>query len=352
MKWASCAGSSMNWRMQVNMHEYGVPIEAVRLALALGVIISILVYERWRLTGGAAVVAGYLALFVNRPLYIFTTILVSLLTYIIVDRVIARRMFLYGRRRVVMMVIVGMFLQLFTGAIAYFARGEALWLTGLYGVGYVLPGLIAQDIERQGVKSTLLTVLGTSLLTFFLFYDLMAIKTSLPLNWSSIPVPAATMFYSYHTRFLTLAVIISVFISALLFEWTGIRSGGFLSAAYLALFVLAPQHILFITLVGVLVYFFVKYILMRLTPIFGRSKFAMMVLTGLVFTWVLEFTTGALTNHAFIPFAGFSVISPMIAALIANDSERQGLSKTLVGVGVCTILVFVAVKGVDLLLVG
>jgi len=334
------------------MHDYGVPTEVVRMVLAFGIIISMLVYERWRLTGGAAVVAGYLGLFVDRPLYIVTTVGLAVATFYVVDRVIARRVFLYGRRRVVVMVITGLFLQLLTGAIAYLLNKDITWLTGLYGVGYVLPGLIAQDIERQGARKTVLTVLGVSLLTFLLFKDIIAIKANMPVYWNSIAFEDRTIYYSYHTKLLTLAVVFSVIVSAVFFEWTGIRSGGFLTAAYAALFVLKPQHLVFIILVGALVYYFVTHILMRQTPIFGRTKFAMMVLTGLVFTWALEYLSGVLTQNVFIPFAGFSVISPMIAALIANDGERQGLGRTILGVLVCTLIVFIAVKGIDLFFIG
>jgi poly-gamma-glutamate biosynthesis protein PgsC/CapC len=334
------------------MHDYAAPTEVVRMVLALGIIISMLVYERWRLTGGAAVVAGYLGLFVNRPLYILTTVGLAVVTFYIVDRLIARRMFLYGRRRVVVMVIIGLFLQLLTGVIAYFLQNDAAWLTGLYGVGYVLPGLIAQDIERQGASKTVLTVLVVSFLTFLMFKDVVAIKANMPICWSSIAFEDKTIYYSYHTKLLTVAVVFSVLVSAVIFEWTGIRSGGFLTAAYAALFVLKPQHLIFIILVGMLVYYFVTHFLMRKTPIFGRTKFAMMVLTGLVFTWALEYLSGVLTQNVFIPFAGFSVISPMIAALIANDGERQGLGKTILGVLVCTLVVFTAVKGIDLFFIG
>lgn len=330
------------------MHDYGVPTEVVRMVLALGIIISILVYERWRLTGGAAVVAGYLAFFVGRPLYLATTLALAVATYYLVQQAIARRMFLYGRRRLVVMVLVGMALQAITGAVAFSTRQDAPWLMGLYGVGFVLPGLIAQDMERQGVRLTLLTVLGTTLLTFLLFRNLLAIKSNLPVNWSTIAFEDKTILYSYHTQLLIPAVVLSVIVSALLFEWTGIRSGGFLTAAYAALFVLQPLHLLFVAVVGALVYFFVTRQLMRHTPVFGRTKFAMMVLTGLVFTWALEGASARLTQNTFVPFAGFSVISPMIASLIANDGERQGLPKTLGGVAACTLVVFLAIKGVDL----
>jgi poly-gamma-glutamate biosynthesis protein PgsC/CapC len=339
------------------MHNYGAPTEIVRMALALGVIISILIYERWRVTGGAAVVAGYLALFVNRPVYIITTVLLAVITHQIVQHFIARRVFLYGRRRLVVMVLIGMALQILTGTVAYalnlsvYIDQTAPWVIGLYGVGFVLPGLIALDIERQGARLTVLTVLGTSLLTFLVLRNLEAIKTNLPIFWNSIAFEDKTIYYSYHTQLLIPAVILSVLVSALLYEWLEIRSGGFLTAGYAALFVLQPLHLIFIAGVSILVFVFVTRFLMRQTPIFGRTKFAMMVLSGLVFTWGLEVLTARVTQSAFIPFAGFSIISPMITALIANDGERQGLGKTLLGVVICTLVVFAAIKGVDLLLI-
>jgi hypothetical protein len=195
-------------------------------------------------------------------------------------------------------------------------------------------------------------VLGTTLLTFLIFRNLEAIKINLPIFWNSIAFEDKTILYSYHTQLLIPAVIISVVVSALLFAWRGIRSGGFLTAAYAALFVLQPLHLVFISAVSLLVFLFVTRVLMRYTPIFGRTKFAMMVLTGLVLTWGLEVLSARLTQSAFIPFAGFSVISPMITALIANDGERQGIGRTFVGVAICTVIVFIAIKGVDFLLIG
>jgi poly-gamma-glutamate biosynthesis protein PgsC/CapC len=335
------------------VHEYGVSPEIVRMTLALGVVVSVLVCEYWRLTGGGVVVAGYLGLFVDRPLFILTTVSLAVVTFYLVQYVVARRMFLYGRRRLVVMVVVGMGLQFITGTIAFLTAQDISWLVGLYGVGFVLPGLIAQDMERQSVGKTLLSVLGTSLLTFLLFQDILAIKNNLPIFWNSIAFIDKTVLYAFHTRLLIpAAVIVSVGVSALLFEWYNIRSGGFLTAGYTALFLLQPLHLVFIVVAGILVYFIGKHFLMGYTPVFGRTKFAMMVLTGLVLTWGLEILAGQLTHSVFIPLAGFSVISPMIAALIANDGEKQGLPKTLLGITVTTIIVFIPIKAIDLLILG
>ncbi len=339
------------------MHNYGVQPEIVRLALVIGIVISTLIYERWHVTSGAVVVTGYLALFVNRPVYIVVTVALGLITYQIVQRFIAPRIFLYGRRRLVVMVLTGMVLQIITGLIAFAVNSSLVvnnavpLVAGLYGVGFLLPGLIAQDMERQGSNITLLALAGATLLTYLILQNIEFIKTYLPPAWSIIAFDT-TVQYSYHSQLLIPAVILSVVVSAALFEWRGIRSGGFVTAAYTALFVLQPLHLIFIIGASYLVNFVVTHWLIPFIPIFGRTKFAMMVLSGVVFMWLLEVVVMSLTHNAFTPFAGFSIISPMIVSLIANDGERQGMGKTLIGVTICTAVIFVIIKGADLLFIG
>ena len=127
-------------------HNYELPADAVRLALLFGVVMSLVVYERARVTAGASMVAGYLAIFVGRPLYIATTLGLAVATYALVQRVIAQRFFLYGRRRLMVMVLAGLVLQLAAGGLAMALHQPLPWLLGLSGIGFVLPGLIAQDL--------------------------------------------------------------------------------------------------------------------------------------------------------------------------------------------------------------
>lgn len=346
------------------VHDYGIPMEEVRLALAIGIVISVLFYQRWRITNGSMVIAGYLSIFIDRPVYIFSTIALGMLTYYLVQNVIARKMFLYGRRRLVVMVLVGMALQFIDALfITSFANRELLWegtlldlgfslyLGSLYGIGFVLIGLIAQDIERQGTRMTILALLSTSVITFLILQAFLAFKTFLPAHWWSTGTYQETSmaFYSYNPNLLVIAVILSVIVSALLFDRTGIRTGGFLTAAYAALFVFRPVQLVFIIGVSLLVYFLVTHILMPYLPIFGRTKFAMMVLVSLVITWVLEFLASSISKSSFVLFPGFSIITPMIAALIANDSERQNLSKTIIGFILCTLIVFSLIKSIDII---
>jgi poly-gamma-glutamate biosynthesis protein PgsC/CapC len=336
------------------MHDYEAQLEVVRLALVIGILISMLVYERWHVSSGAVVVAGYLSLFVNRPLYILVTVLIGVATYLIVQRTLAQKVFLYGRRKLVVMVLIGMGLQLLTGAIAYLLTSSesilhsAPWVAGLYGIGFLLPGLIAQDMDRQGAGITLLAVAGVTVLTFLAVLAVEWVKPFMtPAATQAAAAPVAS--YSYPTDLLIPAAILSVILSALVFEKWGIRSGGFVTAAYIALFFFEPTQMLFIVIASLLVYLVVTRLLIPYIPIFGRTKFAVMVLTGVIITWLLEVLVESLTGHTVVPFIGFSIISPMIAALIANDGEHQGFGKTLTGVAACTIAVFILIKGVSLL---
>ena len=121
--------------------------ELITISIGIGLVISLSFSELFGLAAGGMVVPGYFALFLNRPLTIILTLFTSYLTYFIVHSMGAV-MIIYGRRRTVLMILVG------------FAMGALLRLLGplefgtasvdLTIVGYIIPGLIAIWIDRQG----------------------------------------------------------------------------------------------------------------------------------------------------------------------------------------------------------
>jgi len=146
------------------MNENSASIEYLRVALALAVIVSMIICERRRWTGSAALIAGYLGLFTNRPLYVVTTLVLAFATHLITGRFAARGM-LPGGRRLVSTMLIGMTLNLATGLIASYANLDLPLLGGLGGISFVLPGLIAQEVECHGIKFKVMTILGNSLFT-------------------------------------------------------------------------------------------------------------------------------------------------------------------------------------------
>ena len=76
------------------------------VSIGIGLVISLVFSEMLGLTAGGMVVPGYVALYLDRPVVIIFTCLVSYLTYFIVHALSAV-MIIYGRRRTVLMILVG-----------------------------------------------------------------------------------------------------------------------------------------------------------------------------------------------------------------------------------------------------
>ena len=120
----------------------------------------------------------------------------------------------------------------------------------------------------------------------------------------------------------------------------GLRTGGFVTGAYLALMLPRPPDLIFVLAVACLAYLFVTKILTRHALIFGRRKLGMMILIGAIFGWAGEVALRTLTNGQYTPWEGFGVITLIVPALIANDAQRQGLYRTFWGVGLAMVGVF------------
>src|SRR5690242_21228932 len=78
----------------------------VEAAVGIGLVLSLIFSETLGLAAGGMVVPGYLALMIHEPFRILGTIATGLATLGIV-KVLSRYMLIYGRRRIVVAVLVG-----------------------------------------------------------------------------------------------------------------------------------------------------------------------------------------------------------------------------------------------------
>ena len=102
---------------------------------------------------------GYIALYLDRPLVIITTVVVSLLTYFIVNS-LGSFIIIYGRRRTVLMILLGFLLGWLVRTLEPVPLGpQALELSI---VGYIIPGLIAIWMDRQGIIETVAALVTSS----------------------------------------------------------------------------------------------------------------------------------------------------------------------------------------------
>ena len=131
-------------------------------AIGLGLVVSIIFSETLGLAAGGMVVPGYMAMMIHEPLRIAGTIIVSMLTFAAI-KVISNYAFIYGRRRTVLVILLGFFFgwvsrQLFTFSLP---GGQSI---EFQAVGFIIPGLIANWMERQGVVQTLSTMVVAAVL--------------------------------------------------------------------------------------------------------------------------------------------------------------------------------------------
>lgn len=126
----------------------------VDTVIILGVILSLLFTEITGVLPAGLVVPGYLALLVKQPQTIFLTLLISILTYVIVSFGVSKITILYGKRKFAAMITIAVILQFLMHTVLPF---DYITLTGLTAVGIVVPGLLANTIQRQGLATTFLS---------------------------------------------------------------------------------------------------------------------------------------------------------------------------------------------------
>ncbi len=131
-------------------------------SIGLGIVISLLLTETVGLAAGGIVVPGYVAYWLHEPVRVLGTIVAAFLTWGVV-RLVSRVTILYGRRLLVACILLGyVFGFLFRLFPPVEVRGN--WVD-LQLVGYVIPGLMAYWMERQGILTTLCTMLVAASLT-------------------------------------------------------------------------------------------------------------------------------------------------------------------------------------------
>jgi poly-gamma-glutamate biosynthesis protein PgsC/CapC len=122
----------------------GLELPFLGLLLSLGFIALTGVYP------GGIIVPSYLVLFLSEPLRLAGTLGAALLTWG-VYLVASRWFILFGRRRFVFLIFVGGLSAFFGQTVLPFIFPISVEFTV---IGWVIPGLIANQMERQGVVVT------------------------------------------------------------------------------------------------------------------------------------------------------------------------------------------------------
>lgn len=137
------------------------------VALAVGMVVALLFSERFGVVPAGLVVPGYLALIFDQWRFMLVVIFISIITYLIVQFTLTRFIILYGRRKFTAMLIVGMIVKLIFD---YFYPIFPFEVYEFRGIGIIVPGIIANTIQRQGVIVTLGSTMVVSFITYMMLF--------------------------------------------------------------------------------------------------------------------------------------------------------------------------------------
>lgn len=136
----------------------------IEAAIAIGLVLSLFFIDSFGLAAGGIVVPGYFALQLSDPLSIVATFIIAIITSLIV-KFIGNYSFLYGRRQMVLSLLVGLILSLISHNFLSFNVAENTFQ--LAALGWVIPGLIAHWMVKQGIVKTISMLMITSVIVRF-----------------------------------------------------------------------------------------------------------------------------------------------------------------------------------------
>lgn len=134
--------------------------------IGIGIIIGFLFYEFIGLSPGGIVVPGYIALFIDQPFRILVTIGIAILTYFIV-LFLSNYLILYGKRRFLSMILISFLVK---WIVETFILKFPIVNIEIQSIGYIIPGLLANEMKRQGILPTLLSMAIVAIFVRLILY--------------------------------------------------------------------------------------------------------------------------------------------------------------------------------------
>ena len=137
------------------------------LTLFIGLLISFIILESTGIYPGGIIVPGFLSFYFPNPSRIAATFIISLIA-IFIFRLVSSRTLLFGRRRFFFMILTGALLSSLYGIILFKANTDYLLSFDSRAIGLIIPGLIANNSEKQGITKTFSAAIAALIMTWLL----------------------------------------------------------------------------------------------------------------------------------------------------------------------------------------
>ena len=129
------------------------------VSIGLGIFLSLILSETLGVTAGGIIVPGYIALYLHNPIQVLVTFLVAVIVWVIIQ-LLGKITFLYGKRRIVLALILGFFFGYISRNVIFISQD----IGSVAVIGNIIPGLIANWMDRQGIVRTLAVVVLTAVM--------------------------------------------------------------------------------------------------------------------------------------------------------------------------------------------
>lgn len=123
--------------------------------IVIGIIVSLIFYELTGISPGGIIVPGMLVLYINQLDRVIYTVIISIISVLIV-RLISKYTIIYGKRRFVIFIVISIILNLIVSLILKTVSNQLLVISI---IGYLLSGIIANEMYKQSIKKTLPAIL-------------------------------------------------------------------------------------------------------------------------------------------------------------------------------------------------
>ena len=119
---------------------------------ALSLLVSLIFTEVTNLLPGGIIVPFYFVLYLDDPVKVGATVLSAVIAVGVI-KLLSRVTILYGRRKFALYIIIGI-LEKILFTYCYFGTSYMFYNLSMT-IGYLVPGILGRQMERQGVLKTL-----------------------------------------------------------------------------------------------------------------------------------------------------------------------------------------------------
>ncbi|MGV0408782.1 poly-gamma-glutamate biosynthesis protein PgsC/CapC [Corynebacterium resistens] len=303
----------------------------IHLSFFCGLIAAYFYFRNKQVVVGGSLGIGYLAASLYMPWKVAFTILVAFIAHSIIRYGVLK--IWLPRPRVIFAIglLVGVFLEVLWQVVNTFILDSKPEALGLSVIGVVIPGMLCNSFMKQGLAKTLLPALwlvplsaAGGLVLAFLSKTIFGTGVEYGLFGRGVD-------HLYLVLMAAASVCLALFIQEGPLKNLGWRTGGYVSAGFVAAAVFNINYLWVLLFSTIVVYAAGKVFLDRV-PLFGKHRFLMLCLFSFTFVTLSELIFTRYFNGEF--FRLENLVFCILPAVIANDLLNHGYKRTLPGMGV------------------